>query len=283
MIRKLFTFLLAILAVAAIYIYMFHLKPKLPTTMDTEEAIRNGINIALAGKDYETAKELTDSLSKTYPLDPNIQSEAEQKKIAIELAMHTDSIESIKKKIAEMKKMRDDMLPYFTFNKDTLYQDIGYYTIPAQSKDEKDYNRCYLGAQVDEEGTASFTSYYVGKAINHNRVKVSMGETYVECDNPLSSFSNDHLGTSSEKVTFAYDGDDGVMNFIASFNGPFKVELIGSKSYSYTLNDEDRDAFYKIIALSRIFKEIQQGEQLLGEVQRAANFLEIKKENIKKE
>lgn len=281
MIRKTVTLILTIAAVAAIYIF-FTNKNEKAVEKEPYEELTAKIKESLAENNYEKVIKYSDSLSNAYPIDPNIQLTAITYRFQAELAQQTKSIELYESEIAQLQSRRDEMLPYFIFTKDTLYQSIGYYTVPEQSIEKKDLNSCYLGAQVDEEGTASFTSYYYGKAINHNCVKVSLGDSYAKCDTPLSSFSSSHLGKNAEKVTFAYDGDDGVMNFIASFKGTFKVELTGERSYTYMLKQEDSEAFLKVVALSKTLKEIEKYRQLLNDAQRHVEFLTNKLAEIEK-
>lgn len=280
MIRKISVLLFTILAVAAIHLYIFKHKPQDANSEDivnSENIADNYINIieeAYRNKNYEKVKQYSDSLfNKTDPADYEVKRTAISYNYKAEIELQKRSYDFYENEIERMQSIRDNMLTHFTLHKDTLYQDVGYYTIKSQSPDSENPNRCYLGAQVDEHGTASFTSYYHGAAINHKSVKVSIGDNYAQCDTALTSYTDVHLGLSTEKVTFTYNRDEGVMDFIANFEGPFTVKLIGDRTHTYTLKKEDSDAFSKVIALSKIIKEIENYKKMRNDTNRHIEYL----------
>ena len=168
---------------------------------------------------------------------------------------------------------RDDMVKSFTLNKNSKYQDEGFYFVPSQAMGANPFNN-FLRAIVKESGDAYMMSFYRGSKIGHNTVKVSSGDSFVVCDNPLLSRSYSEYGVYNERRDYKYGNDGGVMDFIATADGPIKVELLGGTGIcKYTLRNEDAVAVRQILELSNLLKAVKETSAMRDEAQRALDFL----------
>ena len=88
------------------------------------------------------------------------------------------------------------------------------------------------------------------------------------------SRSYKELGVYNERRDYKYGADGGIMDFIATGNGPFKVELTGDNgTFGYTLRAEDVAAVVQVLDLSNLLKTIEETNALCDEAQRALDFL----------
>ena len=175
------------------------------------------------------------------------------------------------------------MVTSFTFNKNSRYQDTGYYTSPLQPI-ASNAASTYLRASVNEDGTAFIVSFYRGRAIEHTTVKVSSNGYYAVCDKPYSSRSYREYGVYSERRDYKYGEDGGIMDFIAAGEAPFVVELSGgSSSHTYTLRASDVEAIKAVAGLAVLLRDITRQRQLLSDAQISLEILrrnsEISKQN----
>ena len=70
----------------------------------------------------------------------------------------------------------DSMRANYVLEKDTAYQEVGNFFYPTQTV-EKNVNRTFLRAQVDENGQMTLTSIYCGaRNIHHYAVKVKVAD-----------------------------------------------------------------------------------------------------------
>lgn len=226
---------------------------------------------AYTAHEYGRAKALLDSVKSAYPKAFKARREALRLSREVEMSEQRRSLEYYNSRMGMLEARRDSMLQNFTFNKEGRYQDVGYYTASAQSA--KRGNDTYLRAQVDENGIAMLTSIYRGKAMSHNSVRVSNGDTFAECETPFSNYTSKHLGVTTERLDFRYGQDGGLMDFVAAAKKPVSVCLKGNGEYSYTLSHEDVASVALVVELATVLQAIDSLKDMRDEAERHINFL----------
>lgn len=231
-------------------------------------------------QDYGKARLLLDSIKNTYPKAFKTRREAIKLSREVEYGEQSRSMAFYDAQLKQLTEQRDKLLGNFVLDKDTRYQDEGYYMLPSQTL-KNNYGLTYLRAQVSEKGVAVITSVYRGnKAIEHKAVRLSVGDTYVECDVPLHRYNSKHLGVVSERLDFQYGKDGGIMDFIVSADGDIKVELSGRGKFEYTLRKSDVEATAKVLELAKVLQSIESVSAMRAEASRHIEFIERSKERF---
>lgn len=244
------------------------------------QALLNEARTASQSKDYDKAKILLDSIKTTYPKAFKTRREALKLSREVEFGQQSRSLNFYEEQLKQLVAKRDNMLGEFVLEKDTRYQEKGNYMLPTQTL-KSNYGLTYLRAQVSEDGVAYITSVYRGKAIEHKGIKLSAGDTFVECSEPLHRYSSKHLGITSERLDFRYGNDGGIMDFIASTKGEINVKLLaGKNSVSYTLRESDAQAVVKVLALANVLQGIVTTTAMRDEAARHIEFIERTKERF---
>lgn len=241
------------------------------------QALVDEARSAYEAQDYNKAKMLLDSVKKSYRKAFKVRRQALRLSRDVELAEQRRSLDFYDEQLSTLYAVRDSLLPQFVLDKDSRYQDVGNYITPSQTI-KNNVGVTYLQATVNEKGVAKLSSFYRGKAIRHNTVRVSSGENYAECNEAASKHSSKHFGVTSERLDFIYGKDGGLMDFIASASGNVAVQLTGDGKHSYTLRSEDVAAITKILELSRALQSIEQMKEARAEAERHINFLMRSKE-----
>lgn len=232
---------------------------------------------------FNNARMLLDSLSATHPTAYKTRREAEIFRREVMIKEKERDVLYFTSEIERLSACRDSLVSSFTFNKNSRYQDTGYYTSPLQPI-ASNATSTYLRASVNEDGTAFIVSFYRGRAIEHTTVKVSSNGYYAVCDKPYSSRSYREYGVYSERRDYKYGEDGGIMDFIAAGEAPFVVELLGgSSSHTYTLRASDVEAIKAVAGLAVLLRDITRQRQLLSDAQISLEILrrnsEISKQN----
>ena len=232
---------------------------------------------------FNNARMLLDSLSVAHPTAYKTRREAEIFRREVMIKEKERDVLYFTSEIERLSACRDSLVSSFTFNKNSRYQDTGYYTSPLQPI-ASNAASTYLRASVNEDGTAFIVSFYRGRAIEHTTVKVSSNGYYAVCDKPYSSRSYREYGVYSERRDYKYGEDGGIMDFIAAGEAPFVVELSGgSSSHTYTLRASDVEAIKAVAGLAVLLRDITSQRQLLSDAQISLEILrrnsEISKQN----
>ena len=156
---------------------------------------------------FNNARMLLDSLSTAHPTAYKTRREAEIFRREVMIKEKERDVLYFTSEIERLSACRDSLVSSFTFNKNSRYQDTGYYTSPLQPI-ASNAASTYLRASVNEDGTAFIVSFYRGRAIEHTTVKVSSNGYYAVCDKPYSSRSYREYGVYSERRDYKY-GEDG--------------------------------------------------------------------------
>lgn len=235
--------------------------------------------VAYEAQDYNSAKLLLDSAKRTYPKAFKARRSALQLGRDVELAEQQRSVEFYNSEIANLEARRDALLPQFVLEKDKKYQDVGNYMIPSQTT-RNNVGNSYMRAQVDENGVATITSVYRGKAATHTGVRLSVGDNYTECSTPFNSYKSRHMGVTTERLDFRYGQDGGLMDFVAISQEPITVELLAEKPYKYTLRRSDAEAIAKVLELSKVLQAISNAKEMRDEAERHIQFILRSKEKF---
>ena len=228
---------------------------------------------------YQSAKIELDSLKILYPKAFTARREALKLMREVELAEQQRSVVCFDSMLLVKRAELDEAIKKdIVFEKDEKYQEIGNFMVASQAP-MKNLKNSYLRAQTDEHGVLTITSFYRGKPIGHNKVKVSVGDSFAESANPLSNYTSKHLGVTTERVDFRFGKDEGIIGFIVlNSDKNIKVELSGKSTYSYTMRKEDVQAITKLYDLSMLLRSINELEAARQEAQRHIEFIERNKQ-----
>lgn len=150
----------------------------------------------------------------------------------------------------------------FTFERDSIYDEIGNF-IWKQQTIERNVQRCYIRAGVNEKGEMYLASvYFGGKPIEHTGIKVSTKDG-LSAETPAIPYDGGinyrfkDMGNITEVVTYKGDKAESAVKFIyANPKVPVKVEYTGGKPYSMTIADGDKKAIAATFDLATVLSDI---------------------------
>ena len=240
---------------------------------------------------YNVAKQEIDSIRILYP------NAFETRKQGIKLMQRVEETEQLR-----AVEYEDSMIALYTaafekikaeyaFEKDEQYQDIGIYTIKSQAP-QRNTDRTYIRAQVDELGHMTLISCYRGDSyIHHDWLKLTLGDIYVDTPESKDRHEFKDLDVCYEWLSFINGNDGGAAAFIhANKDADIRYTLYrktGPDSSrpvyrNLKLNKDDRYAIAKLYDLSEILKNIEEHKQIREEADRHLKFIRsrIKEESV---
>ena len=237
---------------------------------------------ALRQDNFNEAKLQIDSIKILYP------KAFEARKQGIKLMQQVDLKEQKKTLVyldsmMQVKQLQlDSIKGNFVLEKDTAYQEIGNWFYPTQVV-EKNTDRTFLRAQVNELGEMSLTSIYcAGGKLNHTSVRVSVGETFAETPMTKDSYTTTDLGVTIEKADYKVGEDGGVAGFIvANADKNIQLSFIGDKTYRTAMQKNDRKAFVELTELARILSGMEEIRKQQKEANLKIQFVTRKIEEAK--
>ena len=237
---------------------------------------------ALRQDNFNEAKLQIDSIKILYP------KAFEARKQGIKLMQQVDLKEQKKTLVyldsmMQVKQLQlDSIKGNFVLEKDTAYQEIGNWFYPTQVV-EKNTDRTFLRAQVNELGEMSLTSIYcAGGKLNHTSVRVSVGETFAETPMTKDSYTTTDLGVTIEKADYKVGEDGGVAGFIvANADKNIRLSFIGDKTYRTAMQKNDRKAFVELTELARILSGMEEIRKQQKEANLKIQFVTRKIEEAK--
>lgn len=225
--------------------------------------------------DYQSAKSQIDSIKILFPKVFDVRREALKLMREVELAeqqrcvVYFDSLLVSKREELEKMLQSSDIV----FEKDEKYQEIGNFMIASQAP-MKNLKNSYIRGQVDENGVMTVTSIYRGKPISHEKLRVSVGDSFVESSNYINKYVSSHLGVTTERLDFRFGKDDGIGGFIVlNRDKNIKVELIGKSVYSYIMSQDNIKAIVKLFDLCVLLESIYEIEASKQETERHIEFI----------
>lgn len=171
----------------------------------------------------------------------------------------------------------DSLKAGFTFEKDTLYEEIGNY-IWKQQTIERNVKRCYVRCGVNENGEMYLASvYFGGRPIDHTCIRLSVPNSGLFAETasiPYDGGVNYHfkdLGNTTEVVTYKEEkGLDAIKFIYDNAKSRIKVEYKGGKPYVIYMAEADKKslvATYNLAtALSDIYKMSQEKKKALKRI-----------------
>lgn len=226
----------------------------------------------------EEAIQLADSIGVLYPKVYEVRHAANRLGYDITKSQLLRDVHFIDSVLSVKRPELEAMLPRFSYERDTAYQQMGRYLWPTQVI-EKNTSRSYLRFQTEENGKMSLTSVYVGgQPIHHTSVKVSAPDgTYVETPASPDSYETTNLGLTIEKADYPQDNDGGVADFIAMHaDQNLTMVFIGDRTQRVTLTPADRQACREVLELSNRLKLIKQLTEDQEENHRKIEFVDRK-------
>lgn len=212
---------------------------------------------------FSAAKQEIDSLKALYPKEFNVLKEALTLMREVEIKeqerniAYCDSLLPIR--VEEVKQL----IPDFVFEKDSAYDEIGRY-IWKQQTIEKNIERCYIRAGVNEKGEMYLASVFYGKSpINHTFVRLStkdslFAETAIIPYDGGNNYRFDDSGMKTEVVTYKGDNAADAVKFIYSTpeKERIKIEYKGDKPFVIYLADADRKAIRTTYELASLLYDV---------------------------
>lgn len=230
---------------------------------------------ALQRKDYNGAKLQIDSIKVLYPKAFKARKQGIEFMQRIELKEQQQSLLFLDSMLQEKQKDFEAIKDKYVLEKDTAYQETGNYFYPAQTV-EKNINRTYLRAQVNEQRQMSLTSIYCGPYnIHHTAVKVSAKDgSFAQTPVSKDIYETSDLGVKIEKADYKLGSDGDVIGFIAlNKDNTIKVEFIGDRKYTTVMSPSDRRAVAEIYALAQILASIEQIKKEIKEAKLKIDFV----------
>ena len=234
---------------------------------------------------YNVAKQEIDSIKILYPKAFETRRQGIRLMQQIEEAEQMRAIEYEDSVIAVATATFEKIKAGYAFEKDERYQDIGLYTIKSQAP-QRNTDRTYIRAQVDELGRMTLISSYRGSSyIHHDWLKLSVGEVYVDTPESNDRHEFEDLGVYYEWLSFINGNDGGAAAFISAN----KDENITYTLYRKTgpessrpvyrnlkLNKDDKYAIASLYDLSQVLLTLNEHKNLREEAQRHLQFIRSK-------
>ena len=234
---------------------------------------------------YNVAKQEIDSIRILYPKAFGTRKQGIKLMQQIEEAEQMRIIEYEDSMIAVAQAAFEKIKANYAFEKDERYQDIGLYTIKSQAP-QRNTDRTYIRAQVDELGRMTLISCYRGSSyIHHDWLKLSVGEVYVDTPESNDRHEFEDLGVYYEWLSFINGNDGGAAAFInankdanITFTLYRKTGPDSSRPVyrNLKLNKDDRYAIAQLYDLSLVLLSLNEHKNLRDEANRHLMFIRSK-------
>ena len=234
---------------------------------------------------YNVAKQEIDSIRILYPKAFETRKQGIKLMQQIEEAEQMRIIEYEDSMIAVAQAAFEKIKANYAFEKDERYQDIGLYTIKSQAP-QRNTDRTYIRAQVDELGRMTLISCYRGSSyIHHDWLKLSVGEVYVDTPESNDRHEFEDLGVYYEWLSFINGNDGGAAAFInankdanITFTLYRKTGPDSSRPVyrNLKLNKDDRYAIAQLYDLSLVLLSLNEHKNLRDEANRHLMFIRSK-------
>lgn len=234
---------------------------------------------------YNVAKQEIDSIKILYPKAFETRRQGIRLMQQIEEAEQLRIVEYEDSMIAAATTAFERIKDKYVFEKDEEYQDLGLYTIKSQAPN-RNIDRTYIRAQVDELGRMNLISSYRGSSyIHHDWLKLTVDDKYV--DTPVSSDRHEFtdLGIYYERLSFINGNDGGAAAFISANKdenitytlyrktGPESSRAVYS---NLKMTKDDRYAIAQLYDLSQVLLSLNEHKKLREEADRHLKFIRSK-------
>lgn len=227
--------------------------------------------------DYSGAKSQIDSIRTLYPKAFKVRKAGIKLMQQIELKEQARTLVFLDSAYQAKTAKLDSIKGNYTFEKDTAYQEIGNYFSPTQTV-EKNINRTFLRAQVNEQGVMTLTSIYCGKtSIHHTAIRVTSGDTFAQTPASKDVYETTDLGWKIEKADYVLGQDSSVIAFIVMHrNDPIRVEYQGDRNFVTTMLPADKKAIADVYELAQVLGGMEQIRKEKKEAELHSEFIRRK-------
>lgn len=246
---------------------------------NVEKLASERFNSALKAFDegqFVQARQEIDSIRILYPTATDTRRKALGLMQRIEIIEQTRTMAYEDSIIAVSSARLQELLPSFTLEKDTLYQDLGNWVIPSLQP-ENNLTRSYLRAQVDENGRLTLISTYRGaQYIHHNSFRVSVGESYFDTPAIDNAYEYKDLDLCYEKCNVQESREGGVAAFIAANRDSRNMVLTlngQNRKVNVAMTAADVLAIARLYDLSQLILFVNEHKAIRQEAERRINFV----------
>ena len=245
----------------------------------------NNAKEAFSLGNFNVAKQEIDSIKILYPKAFETRRQGIKLMQKVEEAEQLRAIEYEDSMIAQATAAFEKIRADYVFEKDERYQDLGLYTIKSQAPN-RNIDRTYLRAQVDEMGRMTLISSYRGSSyIHHDWMKLTVGDLYV--DTPVSDVRHEFsdLDVYYERLSFINGNDGGAAAFISANKDANITYTLYRKTgpdssrpvyRNLKMTKDDRYAIAKLYDLSQILLSLNEHKNLRDEADRHLQFIRSK-------
>lgn len=229
-----------------------------------EQLAQQTLNEALSAyskKNFNKSKILLDSI--IYNFSDAKESVVEAKKLlnAVYRSEQENNLNFLDSLLEIREKEIGPLMKQFYIEDETLEIPV---LIHKKQATSSSFDRCYLRAHTDKNGTFYISSHYTGERhIWHNQIKIEVDDIYaitdsISSDAFIHSFEED--GQTWEIVKFKHGSDNGTANLIAnSTDKRIVITFIGPRSkYRTIMAETDKIAFRDTYNLSIMLRELIQ-------------------------
>ena len=234
---------------------------------------------------YNEAKMQIDSIKLLYPKAFETRRQGIYLMQEVELKEQQKTLEYLDSMLTMKQQEFETMKNRFVLEKDTAYQRIGHYLVPAQVI-ERNLHRSFLRFQTDETGIVSLTSIYCGSYnIHHTAVKVTAPDgNFTETSVSHDSYETNDLGEHIEKADYKLGEDGGLIAFIAANKDKnLRVDYLGERPYTTHMMPADRQAAADIYELGKVLSSITEIKKNMEEANLKIQFIQKKMKERKTE
>ena len=233
---------------------------------------------AFEAGNYNEAKMQIDSIKILYPKAFDTRRQGIYLMQEVELKEQQKTLGYLDSMLAVKQQEFEAIKSKFVLEKDTAYQRIGHYLVPAQVI-ERNLHRSFLRFQTDETGVVSLTSIYCGSYnIHHTAVKVTAPDgNFTETSVSRDSYETTDLGEHIEKADYKLGEDGGVIAFVAANKDKnLRVDYKGERSYTTYMLPADRQAASDIYELGKTLSAITEIKKNIEEANLKIQFIQKK-------
>lgn len=237
---------------------------------------------AFSAGNYNIAKQEIDSIKILYPKAFEARRQGIRLMQQVEEAEQLRAIEYEDSMIVIAQAAFDKIKADYAFEKDERYQDLGLYTIKSQAP-QRNTDRTYIRAQVDELGRMTLISSYRGSSyIHHDWLKLSVGDLYVDTPESNDRHEFTDLGVYYEWLSFINGNDGGAAAFISANKDANITYTLYRKTgpdssrpvyRNLKLNKDDRYAIAKLYDLSVVLLTLNEHKSAREEAERHLKFI----------
>ena len=237
---------------------------------------------AFSAGNYNIAKQEIDSIKILYPKAFEARRQGIRLMQQVEEAEQLRAIEYEDSMIVIAQAAFDKIKADYAFEKDERYQDLGLYTIKSQAP-QRNTDRTYIRAQVDELGRMTLISSYRGSSyIHHDWLKLSVGDLYVDSPESNDRHEFTDLGVYYEWLSFINGNDGGAAAFISANKDANITYTLYRKTgpdssrpvyRNLKLNKDDRYAIAKLYDLSVVLLTLNEHKSAREEAERHLKFI----------